>query len=575
MSSTSTNVGLGGISTNASGSTTVGSTLFGIDINKLVDSLVEAKGLVNIQRQDKIDANTAKLSGYSQLQSLLGNIQSSVNTLRNPRVTSGLSDAFEAKQTLSKASGSIAASELYGVSATDTALPGDYQITINRIARTDTISGTAAIADSGTATPVLTDGALVLNGTTVNLTSSMTLTQIRDAINNVSANSKVKASIVQAGVNDYRLVLKGTQTGDAIDLTGSAANVLTELGVAASGATDTSLSAEVVLDGVTTIRSTNSVNDLIAGVSIELYQADPGKPITLTVDNDLTAISESVGNFMTAYNALVDFVKQQRAVGADGSVGESQVLYNDNILQSVYRNLQSMLSGGAEGVASGNLKSLRDIGIDLDQYGRLVTSDTKKFEDALLTNLDQVRDLFGFSDRATTGLEVADRPDAIKANLLNTPITVRVTATDANGLPTAAEFEMNGVVTAATVSNGFIRGTKGTDYEGLVVGYTSGALAPGNTYTGTITLSQGIADRIAGALEPILNTSTGTLKAASDSLTSNNTRLTAQIADFQTQLDLYRDRMLLQFQAAQSVISALESQQNSIKSYVNSLNGNN
>lgn len=572
MSSTSTsNIGLGALSTTSTGSTSLGSTLFGIDINKLVDNLVEAKGIVNLRRQDKIDANTAKLSGYSSLQSLLSNLQSSVNFLRNPRVTSGLSDAFDAKTTLSNASGSIEASKLYGVSAADTALTGDYQITINRVAKTDTISSTAAITNSTSATPVLTDGALSLNGTSISLTSSMSLTQIKDAINNNSGVTKVKASIVQAGTNDFRIVLKGTDTGKAIDLTGSDANVLSELGLAASGATNTSLSAELVLDGVTVIRASNSVNDLIAGVSIELYQADVGNPISLSISNDLSYISDAVISFMDSYNAIVDFVKAQRAVGANGSVADEQVLYNDSLMQSVYRSLQSIVGTGATGTDTGMLKSLRDIGIDLDQYGRLVTSDADKFEDALLGKLDQVMALFGFSSNASNGLEVVDRKDAIPAALIGKSITVRVTATDAEGLPTAAEFELDGVVTTATIANGFIRGPAGTAYEGLVVGYTGGVIS-GTPYEGTLKLSQGIADQIAAVLEPTLNSSTGTLKAARDSLTSLNTRLESQIADFQTQLDLYRDRLLLTFQAAQQAIQALESQKSSIMSYIDSLN---
>ncbi len=570
MSSTTSNIGFGGVTQNAGGGTSLSSTLFGIDINTLVDNLVDAKGLVNLQRQDKIDTNTAKLSGYSSLQTLLSNLQSSANALRNPRVTSGLSDAFDSKTTLSTASGTIEASKLFGISAAETALNGDYQITINRIAKTDTVSGTAAIT-SATATPILTDGVLAINGTSINLTTAMTLTQIKDAINNTSSASKVKASIVQSGANDFRLVIKGTATGDAIDFTGSAANVLTELGVTGSGATDTSLSAELVLDGVTVTRTTNSVNDLIAGVSIQLYQADPGNPISVNVDNDLGAIGDSIAAFLTAYNDVVDFVKEQRAVGAEGTVGEDQVLYNDNLMQSTYRTLQSIVGVGSSGTEGGALKSLRDIGIDLDQNGKLVASDTDKFEDMLLEKIDEIRNLFGFAGNASVGLEVVDRADKISPSIIGQEITVRVTATDASGLPTAAEFVRGGVTTAATISNGFIRGVNGTEYEGLVVGYNAGVIS-GTPFVGTIKLTQGIADQIAGSLEPVLKATTGSLAQAKESLTSTNTRLSTQIAEFQNQLDLYRDRLLLTFQAAQQAIQALESQKNSIQSYVDSLN---
>jgi len=574
MSSTTStsNVGIGSLSTSG-GSTKLSGTLFGIDVNELVDSLVEAKSVPNTLRQDKIDTNTKKISAYSDLRTKLTALQTASTALRNPRVTSGDSDAFEAKQTLSRESGSIAASSLYGVSAQNGAANGTYSVTINRVAKADTISGTKAITASS-ATPVTTSGNLVLEGTNIALTSSMTLTQIKDAINNVSSTTKVTASIVQAGTNDYRLLLKGSQTGNAIsisdDQTGS---ILTDLGLAASGATDTSLSAEIILDGVTVTRTSNSVNDLITGVSMELYQADIGKPISLTISDNLSGVSDAVTSFITAYNDIVDYVQAQRQTDTTGAIGEDQLLYNDSLMQSVYRALQSTVSAGASGVTTGALKSLGDIGIDLTQDGKLEVSDDTKFEDALLSNLDQVKALFGFSSSESSGIQVVDRPDNIPATLLGKTITVRVTATDASGLPTAAEFEVDGVVTAARIENGFIKGVDGTDFEDFAVGY-SGGVVSGTPFTGTFKPTQGIADQIAGVLEPVLNQTDGSLKNATDTLTTTNTRLEDQILTLKTQLELYRARLTLQFQAAQEAISALESQKSSIKSFTDSLNGN-
>lgn len=570
MSSTSTsNIGLGSLSTSNSGSTSLSSTLFGIDINELVDNLVEARGIINTQRQDKIDTNTAKLSAYSSLQGLLSTLNGSAAALRNPSVISGDTDAFDTKQTLSTESGSIDAADLFGISSSASAVNGSYELTINTIAHADTISSTKTITGTS-ATPLTADGTLSLEGTSISLTSSMTLSDIRDAINDVSGTTKVRASIVQAGSSDYRLVLKAQDTGNAITLTGSDSAVLTDLGLAASGETDTSLSASLVLDGVTVTRASNSISDLIDGVSLELYQADPGNPVTITVDTDLTAISDAVSTFIDSYNAVVDFVQEQRAVGSDGSVSDDQILFNDGLMMGIYRNLQSILGTGAQGVDSGALKSLRDIGIDLTQDGKLEVSDSNKFEDALLENLDEVRNLFGFGSESSLGIDVVDRPDTIPSALIGKTVTLRVTATDGSGLPTAAEFEVDGVVTAATISSGLIRGAEGTDFEGLIIGYTGGVVSS-TAYSGTFTLTQGIADQVAGALEGFLDTTNGSLKQATDALTSKNTQLETQISDLESQLEIYRTRLLLQFQAAQEAISALESQQNSIASYVDSM----
>ena len=569
---TTSNISFGSVTTNSSGSSTLGTTMFGVDVDELVTALVDAKKITNTKREDKITANTAVITAYSTLQTKLKALQTAADVLSNPRVTSSTTDAFDTKTTLSRESGSIAAASLYGVSTDSSAVAGSYSLTINRIASTDSITASTVFTDTGTSHPVTTNGDLILNGTTVSLTSSMTLTQIKDTINDLAGATKVRASVVQAGTNNYQLVLKSTETGNAIDLTGSTTSVLTDLGVAASGATDTSLSAEVILDGVTAYRSTNSISDLIPGLSFQLYQADSGKPVTLTVDNDLSTISDKVAAFITAYNDIVTYVKEQRKTSSDGTVGEDQVLHNDNLLLAVYRKVQSIFGSGAAGVDSGALKSLGDVGIDLSSDGTLSVTDDNKFEDALLSNLDQVRDLFGFNGNASSGLSVVDRPNDIPASVMGQTVTVRVTATDANGLPTAAEFEVNGTVSAATISNGFIKGAEGSIFEGFTVGYTGGVVVSGTPFEGTIKPTQGIAEQIMAALDPVLEETTGSLAQASTSLTDTNTRLQTQIDDYADQLELYRARLLAQFQAAQEAISALESAKNSIVSYMDSLN---
>jgi flagellar hook-associated protein 2 len=569
--STTSSIGFGSISTNSSGSSNLGTTLFGINVDDLIDNLVEARSLANVRRQDLIDKNTSKLSAYAELRTLLTSVQTSAQALSNPRVTSGLTDTFDAKQTLSTASGSIAADKLYGVSADDTAVIGSYSLTISQIAKTDLVSGTQAFtATSATAYPA--GGTLTINGTNITIDATTTLTQLRDKINQQSGTTKVSATIIQSGTNDYRLVLKGTETGKAIDLAdGNAGATLTALGLAESGETDASLSANLILDGVPVTRSSNSVNDLITGVKIELYQADPGNPITLNVDNDLSGISDAVAGFIDSYNAFVDYVKAQRAVGTDGAISETQLLYNDNLLQSTYRSIQSSLAGGALGISAGTLKTLEDIGISLDENNKLVVDDSGLFEDALLTKLDEVRNLFGFGAAASAGISVVDRPVKMPTAIAGKTVTVTVTATDVDGLPTAAYFTVDGVNYTAEIKNGFIRGTANSDLEGFVLGYEGGVVT-GTPYTGTFTPTAGIAEQMAATLQTVLDQENGDLKSVTDTLTDANTRLEDQILTLTNQLEIYRNRLVLQFQAAQDAINILESAKNSIKSFADSLN---
>jgi len=547
--------------------------MFGVDIDTLVDNLVKARGLANDRRQVLIDANTAKLSGYASLQTQLSALRTASNTLRNPVVTVGTADIFESRQVLATESGSIDAANLFGASITDNATLGTYSLTINRIAKADSITTTTSFADADTSAALVDGGNITINGTDIALTNTMTLNQVRDAINNQSSTTNVRASVVKVTDSTYKLVLKGTKTGDAIDLSDNVGGtLLTEMGLANSGATDLSLSAELVLDGTTLYRADNSVNDVIPGVSLELYQADAGKPVNIAVDNNLTAMSDAISTFIDSYNAVVDFVAAQRAVDASGNVSEEQVLYNDTFMNSTYRSLQSLLGEGAQGIDAGALKTLRDIGIEIGSDNKLVITDSNKLEDALLDDLSDVRALFGFSASESEGLTVVDRPSNIQNALYGKTVSLSVTATDANGIPTAASFTVDGQTISATISNGFIKGASGSLLDGFTLGYSGGVLNNGETYSGTFKVSQGIADRVGSMLDSALDGESSDLQIAKDRLTDSSTRLQDQIDDLTGQLELYRSRLLLQFQAAQEAISVLESYQNSIKSQVDSWN---
>ena len=571
-STTTTNVSFGSLNTSSSGSAKLSTTLFGIDVEKMVDTLVEARSIPNVLRQDKIDTNTARISAYAELETLLTTVNNAAQALRNPSVVSARSDVFDSLQSYSTASGDVDASELYGVSVEEGADIASYSITINQIATKDTISGTVAIADKNTSNPVATDGQLTINGIDVEITSGMSLSEIRDAINDTD-DVGVTASIVEAAVGDYRLVLKADETGRAITLSDSeTGDILSALGIAVSGETDATLSAEVVLDGVTVTRSSNSLTDLIDGVSIELYDADPGNPIKLSVEADLTSVSDAVSEFLASYNELVDFIKTQRAVTEDGA-GDDQVLFSDTIMNSTYRALQSMLTTSVSGTSA--VSSLAEIGIELDEEGYLTVADDALFEDALLSNFDDIRSIFGYSYNESSGIVVADRPATVDSAIIGKEVTVRVTATDSEGAATAAEFEVGGTTYAATIRNGLIRGTEGTDLEGFVVGYEGGVLATGETYEGKFTPVQGVADQFAVYLDNILEQSTGTLAVAVSQLEDSTTRLENQIDKLESQLEIYRQTMLSKFDAAQKMISTLESQQTSLKALVDSLTSDN
>ena len=256
-----------------------------------------------------------------------------------------------------------------------------------------------------------------------------------------------------------------------IALADAGGTALADLGLAESGETAESLSAHLTLNGLDVYRTTNSIDDLVDGVSIELFQADPGNTLRVEVDQDLSRVKTAVLDLVDAYNAVRDFVLEQRAVNDDGTAAEGALLFNDGLTRSAAAELERILSGVVEGLEAGGLNNLRDVGVTFTADNRLSVDETK-LDDALLTDFEAVRRLFAFdAEQGNDDFVTLARPGTLPAGLTGEAITVRVLETDADDRPVAAEFEVGGVVTAATIANGFIKGPTGTDFEGFTLGY--------------------------------------------------------------------------------------------------------
>jgi flagellar hook-associated protein 2 len=101
--------------------------------------------------------------------------------------------------------------------------------------------------------------------------------------------------------------------------------------------------------------------------------------VQVQVTNDNSSIEQAMSNFVTAYNTVVSDIKTQE--GKDSS-GNPEPLYGDPTVALIQSQLtQGLLSG----TASGSIKSLQQLGISIDQFGKL-SLDANKLDSTLNTN---------------------------------------------------------------------------------------------------------------------------------------------------------------------------------------------
>ncbi|MCC6588204.1 MAG: flagellar filament capping protein FliD [Bryobacterales bacterium] len=278
------------------------------------------------------------------------------------------------------------------VQMTGNAAATSYTITdITSVARRASESTVAGFADKDT-THVDADGQLQLViGTekhNIDLASyGNNLNGLVEAINDLDAG--VHASILNtgSGTEPYHLSLVAENTGSTtLQLRGTAddanTNVLT--------ATNQGANAKFKLNGLQMEKSDNTISDSIEGITYNILDTtDADESIVIGLSTNRGTLATKLTAFVNAYNAAMGKV--------NSNIGENAgMLSGDSIIGTTQRALRSVANYTA---SSGTIKSLMDLGIELDKTGTM-SFDSSKFYSLSSSKITAAFDFFG---SATTG----------------------------------------------------------------------------------------------------------------------------------------------------------------------------
>ncbi len=369
----------------------------GLDVNSIVSSLMAIERQPLERLQQKQSQLQAQISAYGQLKSDLSTFQEAMDKLSTVSALKVFTTSSSNENVVS-------------LTATSTADLGNFGIEVVRIAEqqkmssaeklnTDTFGGAAGDSLS------IQVGADALNTITVDLSTASTLSNIRDAINNDVNNPGVTATIVNGDAGNQKLILTADNTGSDSALTlsyGGAINAATfDLQTLNNIAGDINLlNAEINVDGYNITRSSNNIDDVISGVTINLISANPGVVNGVAVERDLTSVEESVQGFADAYNTLRSVISDQRG-------GQLEA---DSTLLAIERQIRSVINNPATG---GTFSVLSEIGLSIQKDGTM-TLNSGDLTAALQADFDGVSALF-----AADGQGFANRFSAVASNLLD------------------------------------------------------------------------------------------------------------------------------------------------------------
>lgn len=390
--------------------TSVGSSILtalnagsGIDTSALVSSLVSAT------REPKQTAITDRQSLNTSRISAIASAISSLDTFANA-LTEVLSDAAYTGSPSSNDTSIASVSLLSGGSPSG--LPAQLtveQLATARVYSSGTTSGATGSTAIGTGSFTITNAAGEATTITLDSTNN-TFAGLAAAIN--GADTGVTARVV-TDTQGTRLVFKG-ETGADNDFTisTSADSGSSILGGMSFTSSSTPQNAKVTLDGVAYEYASNTIDDAIPYLRIDLNKASPGTTVSLSMSQPTATIADLLGEFVDAYNTLMTALNTATATGADSS--SAGVLNGVSGVRDMKRQLASLTS--TQLASTGTYRTLADIGVSTNRDGTL-TLDTARLTSALEADPEAVTNMVNpkVSTTASPGLSVL--MDSVRDNI--------------------------------------------------------------------------------------------------------------------------------------------------------------
>ena len=355
-------------------SITFGGLATGLDTNTIVSELMALERRpLNTLQIDKAWFEKRQ-AAYASFDGKLNSFLSSIEKL-------GSSDDLKQKAI------STSSDEFFSVTADADALAGaSYQVEVVSLAQVQK-NVSQGYADKsaqsfGTGELTLSVGANDPVTITIDETNN-SLEGIMQSIND--ADTGVNAAIINDGTaSPYRLVLSGEDVATTFSMTSNLAGG--DYDSFSLVETQAASESHIRVDSIDIYSKSNTLNEAIPGLSLNLTQAEVGTTTNVVVSIDEAAIKSQIEKFVAGYNDVVGFIGSQAA--SDDS--EAGILNGEANLNSVRRRLQGYLTTSIAN--TGVFSAFSQLGLETQRDGTLKIDDGT-LTDAIQNNLESVEKL--------------------------------------------------------------------------------------------------------------------------------------------------------------------------------------
>ena len=515
----------------------------GLNITQLVDSIVAAeiepaKALINKQ----VSENDLAISEVAKFRARAATLEGALSV-------AGATGIFQVQS--SSAATAIAVTDM---SALET---GSMSVKTNQLATRQVLEfeGFASLdATIPAGNLTIETGSWSVNnvfttnpdGTAQTVTIASGGTSLSEFSNVLNALSGVTAQVIAKGDGTFSLsVMSEYGAENALRLTASSGGPTdfdtTDGGNEITAAQD----AELIVNGITISRETNSISDIVAGTTLTLNEVTTSN-VNLTVATNLTTAKADLQALIDQINTMRSYLVAATARGANGT--EPGALAGDASISAIKRELSSITTAPLNGFGD-NPVYLSEVGVKTNRDGSLSLDETQ-LETILINNPEKLDAIYN----SLNAIELDTLEVSFSSNA-TPPEGVHSFAYDAaSDTATLNEISLSSRINSAGAREFYkIGGT----FSGLVINAGNHVQADGDLST-KVYVGQSLVDKLSTYLETITATS-GDITRKETYLNARSSEYKEQLTEAETKADIIQARELRKFAEMEKAVTQLKS----------------
>ena len=515
----------------------------GLNITQLVDSIVAAeieptKALINKQ----VSENDLAISEVAKFRARAATLEGALSV-------AGATGLFQVQS--SSAATAIAVTDM-GALETGSISVKTTQLATRQVLEFEGFASLDAAIPAGTLT-IETGSWSADNVFTTNPDSTAQTvaiasggTSLSEFSTDLNAITGVTAQVIAKGDGTFSLsVMSEYGAENALRLTASS-NGPTDFDTSDGGHEITAAQdAELIVNGITISRETNSISDIVAGATLTLNEVTSSN-VTLSVATNATTATADLQALIDQINTMRSYLEAATARGANGA--EPGALAGDASISAIKRELSSITTAPLNGFGNDPVY-LSEVGVKTNRDGSL-SLDATQLEKILFSNPEKLDAIYN----SVNSMELDSLSVAFSSSA-TPPEGAHSFAYDAvSDTATLNEISLSSRINSAGDREFYkIGGT----FNGLVINAGTHVQADGDL-SSKVYVGQSLVDKLSTYLETITATS-GDITKKETYLNSRSSEYKEQLTEADTKADIIQARELRKFAEMEKAVTQLKS----------------